>query len=253
MICPCASRATATSRPRSGRPAREDLRRDLRARASTEEPVLPPTRGLRGRGRGVVKLGGVDFRARGHDDTGPARREARARRAAPGGFGFRALRPIRVEPDGRPVIRHMGASVVWVLFRRSCARCRSFPSSAARPSQPWTPSPPFRRGRTCPARGYRSQSVRASGPAASRGSTPAAPDRARRACASRSPLSSCTVASAVAVRPSTPMSSAPTRSSCSTGSGARKRISSREVTAGEIAGLATCPHASSSSAATSPP
>jgi hypothetical protein len=23
---------------------------------------------------------------------------------------------IRVEPDGRPVIRHMGGSVVWVLF-----------------------------------------------------------------------------------------------------------------------------------------
>jgi hypothetical protein len=84
---------------------------------ATEAPVLPPTRGLRGRGRGVVKLGGVDFRARGQDEAG---RELGARlerdeslQQALAGVHFDR---IRVEPDGRPVIRHMGGSVVWVLF-----------------------------------------------------------------------------------------------------------------------------------------
>jgi Protein of unknown function (DUF3156) len=84
---------------------------------STAEPVLPATRGLRGRGRGVVKLDGVDFRSRGHDEAGrllgarlerDERLQARLREVH--------FERIRVEPDGRPVIRHMGGSVVWVLF-----------------------------------------------------------------------------------------------------------------------------------------
>jgi hypothetical protein len=84
---------------------------------STDEPVLPPTRGLRGRGRGVVRLGGVDFRSRGHDEAGRLlgarlEQDERLQRALAGVHFER----IRVDPDGRPVIRHMGGSVVWVLF-----------------------------------------------------------------------------------------------------------------------------------------
>jgi hypothetical protein len=84
---------------------------------STDEPVLPTTRGLRGRPRGVVKLGGVDFRSRGHDDAGRIlgarleRDEALQQTVSKVHF-----ERIRVEPDGRPVIRHMGGSVVWMLF-----------------------------------------------------------------------------------------------------------------------------------------
>lgn len=84
---------------------------------STAESVLPATRGLRGRARGVVRLGGVDFRARGHDEAGRilgARLEHddELQRAVSKVHFER----IRVEPDGRPVIRHMGGSVVWILF-----------------------------------------------------------------------------------------------------------------------------------------
>jgi hypothetical protein len=83
----------------------------------TGEPVLPATRGLRGRPRGVVKLGGVDFRARGHDEAG----RLLGARLEQDDTLQRALSEvhfdrIRVEPDGRPVIRHMGGSVVWMLF-----------------------------------------------------------------------------------------------------------------------------------------
>jgi len=84
---------------------------------STADPVLPRSRGLRARGRGVVRLSGVRFRARGHDPEtvrlamllsedrrlGDALKEVHFER-------------IRVEPDGRPAIRHMGGSVVWILF-----------------------------------------------------------------------------------------------------------------------------------------
>jgi Protein of unknown function (DUF3156) len=84
---------------------------------STDESVLPATRGLRGRPRGVVKLGGVDFRSRGHDEAGRLlgarlERDEQLQRAVSRVHFER----IRVEPDGRPVIRHMGGSVVWMLF-----------------------------------------------------------------------------------------------------------------------------------------
>ena len=83
----------------------------------TDDPVLPVTHGLRGRGRGVVKLGGIDFRSRGHDEAGRllgARLEHddRLQRSLARVHFDR----IRVEPDGTPVIRHMGGSIVWVLF-----------------------------------------------------------------------------------------------------------------------------------------
>ena len=84
---------------------------------SPTEPLLPATRGLSARGRGVVRLHGVAFRGKDGDAAGGdlARRlEADAELGA-------ALRTvhferIRVAPDGRPVIRHMGGSVVWILF-----------------------------------------------------------------------------------------------------------------------------------------
>ena len=80
-------------------------------------PALPATRGLRGRGRGVVRLSAVHFRARAGDPIGAAlaRRlgDDAALREALRGVHFES---VRVEPDGRPVLRHMGGSLVWVLF-----------------------------------------------------------------------------------------------------------------------------------------
>ena len=85
---------------------------------STAEPVLPATsRGLTARGRGVVRMQGVRFRARGGDE---AESQLAAELSADAGLG-KALAEVHferlaVDPDGRPVIRHMGGSVVWVLI-----------------------------------------------------------------------------------------------------------------------------------------
>jgi hypothetical protein len=85
--------------------------------AWTAEPVLGRTAGLGARGRGVVRLQGIAFHARRGDEAG--RRLARSLEADPRlvdrlkQVHFEAL---RVEPDGRAVIRHMGGSVVWFLF-----------------------------------------------------------------------------------------------------------------------------------------
>jgi hypothetical protein len=84
---------------------------------ASAEPLLPATSGLRARGRGLVRMSHVSFRARRGDAAG-------ARLAARLGSDqqlFEALRELhferlRVEPIGRPVIRHMGGSVVWILF-----------------------------------------------------------------------------------------------------------------------------------------
>jgi hypothetical protein len=84
---------------------------------STAEPVLPVTEGLRGRARGVVRHGGVSFRARSRDERGK-----RLAVALDGDERLQAALArvhfdrVRVEPDGSPVIRHMGGSVVWMLF-----------------------------------------------------------------------------------------------------------------------------------------
>jgi Protein of unknown function (DUF3156) len=84
---------------------------------ATENPVLPPTRGLSARGRGVVRLRGVTFRARRGDEQG---RRLAERLQSDEGLGERLGRVhfelIRVEPSGRPAIRHLGGSVVWILF-----------------------------------------------------------------------------------------------------------------------------------------
>jgi hypothetical protein len=85
---------------------------------STAEPVLAATsRGLSARGRGLVRMQGVRFRARRGDEA--ASRLA-AELSADAELG-KALAEVHferlaVEPDGRPVIRHMGGSVVWLLI-----------------------------------------------------------------------------------------------------------------------------------------
>ena len=86
---------------------------------STAEPVLPATkRGLSARGRGVVAMRGVRFRAKARgDESAAALGEALSADerlgAALGRVDFERL---SVRPDGSPVIRHLGGSVVWVLF-----------------------------------------------------------------------------------------------------------------------------------------
>jgi hypothetical protein len=84
---------------------------------SPAAPVLPPSGGLSARGRGVVRLHGVRFRARRGDAAGAA---LAARLAADQGL-MRDLshvhfERIRVTPDGTPVIRHLGGSLVWVAL-----------------------------------------------------------------------------------------------------------------------------------------
>jgi hypothetical protein len=85
---------------------------------STAEAVLPATsRGLSARGRGVVRMQGVRFHARRGDHA--ASRLA-AELSADASLG-KALAEVHferlaVESDGRPVIRHMGGSVVWLLI-----------------------------------------------------------------------------------------------------------------------------------------
>lgn len=78
---------------------------------ATADPVLPPNRGLSARGRGVVRMRGVSFRGD---------RELAAALGADQRLGEALARVhferISVEPEGRPVIRHMGGSLVWVLF-----------------------------------------------------------------------------------------------------------------------------------------
>jgi Protein of unknown function (DUF3156) len=84
-----------------------------------EEALLPATDvGLAARGRGVVKQHGVRFRAR-------RRGDARARRLGEmlsgnsdlgDALGRVHFERLWVRRDGRPVIRHLGGSVVWVLF-----------------------------------------------------------------------------------------------------------------------------------------
>jgi hypothetical protein len=85
----------------------------------TEEALLPATeKGLAARGRGVVKLQGVRFRPR-HRGDEDAARLAQALSSDQGlgdALGRVHFERVWVRHDGRPVIRHLGGSVVWVLF-----------------------------------------------------------------------------------------------------------------------------------------
>jgi hypothetical protein len=84
---------------------------------TTANPVVEGSAGLTARGRGVVRMQGIRFRSRRGDEAGRSlagRLEANerlTRRLAAVHF-----ERIRVEPDGRAVIRHMGGSLVWILF-----------------------------------------------------------------------------------------------------------------------------------------
>ena len=84
---------------------------------ATNEPLFPRTRGISARGRGMVRLRGFVFRARGDDETGRrlAERLGSDDRLA-GALADVHFEQVRVDPDGRPVIRHMGGSLVWMLF-----------------------------------------------------------------------------------------------------------------------------------------
>ena len=112
------------SSPAGGVPIHLELARDGRIfggnyglELSTAEPLLPATRGFSGRGKGMVKMQGVRFRAKRGDEAGRRLAEQLGADAHLGELLGRVhFERIRVEPDGRPVIRHMGGSVVWVLF-----------------------------------------------------------------------------------------------------------------------------------------
>jgi uncharacterized protein DUF3156 len=85
---------------------------------STAEPVLAATSGgLSARGRGVVRMQGVRFRARGGDEAASRLAAELSADAELGkALGEVHFERLAVEPDGRPVIRHMGGSVVWLLI-----------------------------------------------------------------------------------------------------------------------------------------
>jgi len=84
---------------------------------STAEPVLERTAGLTARGRGLVRLRSVRFRARRGDAAGHLLAE-RLERDAPLVDRLTAVHfeRIAIQPDGSPLIRHMGGSLVWILF-----------------------------------------------------------------------------------------------------------------------------------------
>lgn len=78
---------------------------------TTATPVLPPNRGLSARGRGIVRMRGVKFR--GDPELAPTLSDDARLAEALARVHFER---VSVEPEGRPVIRHMGGSLVWILF-----------------------------------------------------------------------------------------------------------------------------------------
>jgi hypothetical protein len=84
----------------------------------TTDPVLPVTsRGLAARPRGAAKLRGVSFRARGDDEAADRLAERLSGNTPLNDALVRVhFDRIRVDPDGRPVVRQIGGSVVWMLF-----------------------------------------------------------------------------------------------------------------------------------------
>ncbi len=114
----------ATVSARNGRSLRLDMAREGKVfggnyalEISTAKPVLPVTRGISARGRGVVKLAGITFHARRGDDAG---KRLAARLAAESELVEKLaavhFERVRVDPDGRAVIRHLGGSLVWIAF-----------------------------------------------------------------------------------------------------------------------------------------
>jgi uncharacterized protein DUF3156 len=84
---------------------------------ATAEPVLPSTAGLSARGKGIVRLARVAFRARRSDEAGAVlARRLNADEGVQGALAGLHFEALSVEPDGRAVVRHLGGSVVWILF-----------------------------------------------------------------------------------------------------------------------------------------
>jgi len=84
---------------------------------ATADALFPRTRGVTARGRGVVRLRTIEFRGRSRDKEG----DALARRLGEDERLVHAIADvhferIRIDPDGRPALRHMGGSLVWFLF-----------------------------------------------------------------------------------------------------------------------------------------
>ncbi len=84
---------------------------------SAADPVCAATRGLSARARGAVRLARIQFKPK-RDDRAGAELAERLNGDATLQKALAAVHfeRIRVEPDGRPVIRHMGGSVVWMLI-----------------------------------------------------------------------------------------------------------------------------------------
>jgi hypothetical protein len=84
---------------------------------ATADAPLEPSAGIVGKGRGAVRLARIAFRGRRGDAAG-ARLAAALEADADlqDALARVHFERIRVEPDGRPVIRHLGGSVVWILF-----------------------------------------------------------------------------------------------------------------------------------------
>jgi hypothetical protein len=84
---------------------------------STVQSPCSRSAGLTVRGRGVVRLQGIAFRPRRGDEAG---RRLAGQLHADGELCEHLaavhFERMRIEPDGRPVIRHMGGSLVWILF-----------------------------------------------------------------------------------------------------------------------------------------
>jgi hypothetical protein len=85
---------------------------------TTAAPVLPAAgRGLTARGRGVARFKGVRFRARGGDAAASSLADALSGDEQLGAaLGDVHFERVAVEPEGRPVIRHLGGSIVWLIF-----------------------------------------------------------------------------------------------------------------------------------------
>lgn len=84
---------------------------------SSADPIFPATPGVAARGRGLVSLKAIEFRPKGRNPE--AARVASHLQADPALSAALAevhFEQIRVDPDGRPAIRHMGGSLVWMLF-----------------------------------------------------------------------------------------------------------------------------------------
>lgn len=84
---------------------------------ATAVPVAPGTHGIEVRGRGLVRMRGVAFRGAQRDGAG--QRVAARLEADPA--LVRALsavhfQRVRVDPDGRAVLRHLGGCLVWMLL-----------------------------------------------------------------------------------------------------------------------------------------